>query len=194
MRVPAPSLALACALASFAPCPAEAQDYRASVLYTEPANFLAASEPAVAAPTTTDSSAQPTFHPPRVARAQPTIVAPILGSVLGGAALGVAGFLIGNGANPSSFDDIPVGGIIGYTIGETIGVPLGAHLGNGRRGNLAGDLGVSLLGHLAAFGLLSLDSGGGAYLVGLAGQIAITVANERHQGKKRAEREAAAAP
>ncbi len=188
MRKLAVSLALACALA---PHFASAQAYKASVLYAEPADSSAASAP-IAAPEP-EPSRTPAFHAPRVPRSQPIILAPILGSLAGGVGLAYAGLALGYAANRNT-EDIPSSAIAGFALGEVIGVPLGAHLGNGLRGSLAGDLGISLLSGLAGLGLGSLDSGGGLFLVGAAGQIALTVANERHQGKKRAEREAAATP
>ena len=78
-----------------------------------------------------------------------------------------------------------MGAATGYLVGETIGLPLGVHFGNARRGNFAGDLGVSLLGHLGAIALGALTSSGIGYAIGLAGQLAITVANERHVGERK---------
>ncbi|MEP7029109.1 MAG: hypothetical protein ABI960_10975 [Candidatus Eisenbacteria bacterium] len=181
-------LALACACA---PHFALAQAYKASVLYSEPAESTAA--PAGISAPEPEPPRTPAFHAPSVRRSQPIILAPILGSLAGGIGLAYAGLALGYAGNPNT-QDISVGAIAGFVLGEMIGVPLGAHLGNGRRGNFAGDLGISVLTGLAGIGLGSLDSGGGAYLLGAAGQIALTIANERATARRRLAREAAAAP
>ena len=123
------------------------------------------------------------------------MAAPILGSLVCGSALGFAFGMIGNSTDTGHSEDIPYGAFIGYLIGETIGVPIGAHLGNARRGNIAGDLGISILGHIAALGLASIGGSAG-YVAGISVQILATTVNERSVGRKRAleryEREQAA--
>ena len=71
-------------------------------------------------------------------------------------------------------------------------MPLGVHLGNARNGSFAGDLGLSLLGHIASVALGSITGGGASYLIGMVGTVALTVANERKVGRRRLQEEATA--
>lgn len=133
-----------------------------------------------------DTASARTFHPPGVGqlRTQAPLAIPIVvGTVLGTFA-GYEGALIGDRTSPA-YDDIPVGAALGFVAGETIGMPLGVHFGNARRGSFLGDLGMSALGQAAAIGLSLLTSSSAGYFVGLAGQVALTVANERRVGARR---------
>jgi hypothetical protein len=182
-------------LATLVPAVAQAQAYRASVLWAPPDSALGgASGPDSAAagpPPTPDSTAMPTFHAPSSEpfdpkRGESPLATPVVGGIVGGAAFSAAGILIGNAVDPEpSGEFIPTGIVLGYFIGETIGVPIGAHLGNSRRGNFAGDLGISILGHIAALGLATIGGGAG-YIAGLSVQILATAVNEQLTGRKRA--------
>jgi len=192
-------------LAVLIPATGQAQAYRASVLWVLPDSALGgASLPhstAAGAPTTTDSTAMPTFQAPDTTpfdpkRGESPLATPVVGGIVGGAAFSAVGILIGNAVDPQpSGEFIPTGIVLGYFIGETIGVPIGAHLGNSRRGSFAGDLGISILGHIAALGLASLGAGAG-YVAGLSVQVLATAVNEQKTGRSRAtarhEREQAA--
>ena len=202
MRIPSLLLPI---LVVLVPAAGHAQPYRASVLWVQPDSALGStsaphSVPA-GVPASTDSAAPPPFHTPQAqdfdpTRGEPPFLTPVLGGAVIGAAFTAGGLLIGNAADPEpSGDFIPTGIALGYFIGETIGVPIGVHLGNSRRGSFAGDLGISLLGHIAALGLAALGGSAG-YVAGVSVQILATTVNERSVGRKRAlarhEREPAA--
>lgn len=192
---------LAIALLVMLPKCGFAQDYRASVLYTEagsPGSSFLSQEAAAAGPAdsfATDSTAAPPMHAPEVQnmRAQPPLVKPVLAGTIAAAVGAFTGGAIGYQSDRDhGYDDfIPAGTILGYFIGETIALPVGVHFGNDRHGSFLGDLGISFLGHLGAIGLGAIG-GGALYAVGMAGQIALTVANERataeHRLRKEAER------
>lgn len=87
-----------------------------------------------------------------------SVVVPVLGGVLGGAAGLFGGGFIGytldtsvSGCEGEMFCGLG-GALLGAWIGETIGLPLGVHLGNKRRGNfglsLLANAGVTTLGVL----------------------------------------------
>jgi len=189
-------------LAVLIPATGQAQTYRASVLWVLPDSALGgASGPdsvPAGAPAVSDT---PPFHAPGTEpfdpkRGESPLATPVVGGIVGGAAFSAAGILIGNAVDPQpSGEFIPTGIVLGYFIGETIGVPIGAHLGNSRRGNFAGDLGISILGHIAALGLASLGGSAG-YVAGLSVQVLATAVNEQLTGRRRAtarhEREQAA--
>jgi hypothetical protein len=99
--------------------------------------------------------------------------------------------VIGDSSDDHYSDDIPEGAILGYFVGETVSMPLGVHLGNAGNGSLAGDLGLSLLGHVASIALGSI-TGSAGYLVGMTGTVALTVANERKVARRRLQEEASA--
>jgi len=184
------------------PATGRAQPYRASVLWTAPDSASSAGTGAdsAAAGTAQLPDSARAFHAPAVAAfdpqaGEPSMAAPILGSLVCGSALGFAFGMIGNSTDTGHSEDIPYGAFIGYLIGETIGVPIGAHLGNARRGNIAGDLGISILGHIAALGLASIGGSAG-YVAGISVQILATAVTEQKVGRLRAtarhEREQAA--
>lgn len=206
MRVSKIRLVLTTLLAFVLLFPAEvtAQAHRSSILYVEPVAPAEARLPDRAgvkpwvadAPDSAgaDSRVRPALHPPEVPdlRLQPPLVQPIVVGVLATVAGAYAGAAIGDQIEGDSGSEyFPVGAATGYLVGETIGLPLGVHFGNARRGNFAGDLGVSLLGHLGAIALGALTSSGIVYAIGLAGQLAITVANERHVGERKSGERAA---
>jgi hypothetical protein len=162
-------------------CPAtgQAQPYRTSVLWIAPDS--------AAAPEAPDSAR--VLHAPDVpnfdpTEGEPSLLSPILCGAIGAVGLGIAGGLIGNSTD-NNYDDIPVGAFTGYFIGETIGVPIGAHVGNVERGNLAGDLGISILGHIVALGLSTIGGGAG-YIAGVSAQIIATAVTEQKTGRRRA--------
>jgi hypothetical protein len=183
-----------------APAAADAQDWRASVLARAPVEDgadLGFGGGAIAQAAVPADTAAATRTPPPASRVvgqeprqQPPLIYPIVAGVAAGFAGAYAGAMIGD-SQDQSWDDIPVGAILGYLVGETICLPIGVHLGNARHGSFLGDLGVSLLGQVAAIGLASIGSSGG-YVVGLAGQVAITVLNERRTGARHLREEAAA--
>jgi hypothetical protein len=76
-------------------------------------------------------------------------------------------------------DEIPAGALIGFVVGEAILLPVGVHLGNARKGTFLADLGVSILGGMAAIGAAVLTNSTAGYVLGTVGQLAITVAVER---------------
>lgn len=214
MRMPKVRLALTTLLAFIPLLPAEAtstaqaQAYRSSILYLEPVAPVEAPLPDRAGvkpwlADTPDSAGadtlvRPALHPPEVQELhlQPPLVEPIAVGALATFAGAYAGAHIGDqieGNSGSSSEDYPVGALVGFLVGETIGLPLGVHFGNARRGNFAGDLGISLLGHLGAIGLTGLTGSLVGYAIGVAGQLAITVANERHVGGRKARERAARA-
>ncbi len=187
---------------------AHAQAYRSSILHVEaaapaetPLPDRAGVKPWLA--DTPDSAGVDTLvrqalHPPEVQELhlQPPLVQPIVVGALATIAGAYAGAQIGDlieGNSGSSSEYLPVGAAIGFLVGETIGLPLGVHFGNARRGNFAGDLGISLLGHLGAIGLAGLTGSLVGYAIGVAGQLAITVATERHVGGRKARERAARA-
>jgi hypothetical protein len=94
-----------------------------------------------------------------------SVVLPAAGALVFGTAgfLGGAlvGYRIGRAASDSSCDLFCGWSamLVGAILGESLGVGAGAHLGDGHRGNLAADLGVSLLGGAVGTVLLSLTSG-----------------------------------
>jgi len=183
--------------------PASAQDYRRSILWRDrdaasdmfgfgdaPATAAAVArtsfDPIAPGDPGTDSvtarpvpGAQLEWEEPK----QPSIIVPILGGLLGGATGAIGGTVIGAGQDTYS-DDIPLGAIVGFVVGEALVLPVGVHLGNARHGSLLGDLGVSIITQVAAIGLGSVGSGAG-YIVGVAGQLALTVVNERAVGRRR---------
>jgi hypothetical protein len=190
---------LAVALVVALPRSGFAQDYRASVLYTEmspPAFSLLSQEAAAAAPANSlasDSAAAPPMHAPAMAnlRSQPPLLQPILVGALGAGVGAFGGGAIGYQSDKDNnySDYIPAGTILGYFIGETVALPVAVHLGNGSHGSFLGDLGISFLGHLGAIGLGAIG-GGALYAVGMAGQIAMTVANERATAERHLQKEA----
>jgi hypothetical protein len=112
---------------------------------------------------------------------QPPLVQPIVIASLAAVAGAYGGALIGDRLDEDRNSEVflPAGAAAGYFIGETIALPIGAHFGNARRGSFAGDLGISILGHLGAIALGTITSSGAVYLVGMGGQIAWTILNER---------------
>jgi hypothetical protein len=183
-----------------APTRAHAQDWRASVLARAPAEMgaeLGFGGGALAqAATPADTAVTPGALPPasrivgKEVRKQPPLIYPIVAGLAAGFAGAYGGVLIGD-SQDQGWEEIPVGAIFGYLVGETVSLPIGVHLGNARHGSFLGDLGVSVLGQLAAIGASAIGNGGG-YVVGLAGQVAITVLNERRTGERHLRKEAAA--
>jgi hypothetical protein len=142
-------------------------------------------------PATGDSIDGRTLRPPDLPDldTQPPLIQPVVIATLAAVAGAYGGAYIGNSLDEDySSEFLPTGAVVGYLIGETIAMPIGAHFGNARRGNFAGDLGVSVLGHLLAIGLGSVTNSGLVYLVGMGAQIAGTVANERAVATRRERR------
>jgi hypothetical protein len=188
---------LAFGLLVLLPASGFAQDYKQSVLYMEPADTTQGAAPVPAAPDQSfaaDSTTRPPLHAPRlvIAEKQPPLLQPILLGTIAAAAGAFGGAALGYQTDKQNgyYDDVlPPGTVAGYFIGETLALPLGVHLGNGSHGSFLGDLGLSVLGHLGAIGLIGVGNGVG-YLVGIAGQITATVVNERSTAKHRLRDEA----
>ena len=167
--------------------------YTASVMYAGADS--SAATPVPADTMAADSTFAAPLHAPDIPtlRTQPPLIQPIVigvvSTVAGAAGGGLIGYQLDKG---NSYEFLPVGTAVGYLIGETILLPVGVHLGNARHGSFLGDLGISVLGHLGAIGLASLG-GGAVYIVGVAGQIAATVANERSSAARRLRAERASA-
>lgn len=140
-----------------------------------------------------DSSRAPALH----AAPMPSLVGPLAGGLVAGAAGLYAGALVGVGLSPhhgDEWDDLGAA-LAGALLGEILMLPLGVHLGNGRRGSYGADLGVSTIGAIGGIGLLGITGGSTAGLaLGATFQLAITTAQERSSARKRAARAAAAAP
>ena len=161
---------------------AGAQQYRASILYVAPegvpGDSVTTAHPSVPA----DSLPLRAPGVPEVR--QPDLVFPISVGVVGAVAGAAAGIAIG-ASSDDYYGDIPEGAIFGYLVGETLCMPLGVHFGNQRHGSFAGDLGLSLLGHLASLAIASIGGNTAGYAIGMAGTLAVTVANERAVGRRR---------
>jgi hypothetical protein len=186
----APRIVAAAAL--LVPCLAvsvgHAQAWRSSILALPSAAVIAADSTASA------STPAPALVPAtRIApplRGQPSIVGPIAGGLLFAAAGAAGGALLGAAADQGSRAFIPAGAAFGFLFGEAVVLPVGVHLGNGRRGLFLPDLGASVVGGVAALGLGAVTQSGVGYLVGVGGQLAMTVATERSASRRR-QREAA---
>ena len=156
------------------------------------ATILAREAAIAAGPDSAAADSLPPFHaPPLPEIEQPNLAWPIGAGVVGGVAGGLAGAAIGAGLDGDEYEE-EAGVLIGYFVGESLFMPLGVHLGNGGNGSFAGDLGLSLLGHVASIALGTITGGGASYLVGVAGTVALTVANERKVGRRRLQDEATA--
>jgi len=156
------------------------------------ATILAREAAIAASPDSAGADSLPPLHAPELATsAQPSLVWPISLGVFGAVAGGLAGAAIGDASDEDSSEDIPAAAALGYFVGETLFMPLGVHLGNAHHGSFAGDLGLSVLGHVASVALSSI-TGGGGYAIGMAATIALTVANERRVGGRRLQEQATA--
>jgi hypothetical protein len=127
-------------------------------------------------------------------RRQPSIVAPIVVGTLGAGLGAIGGVVIGAGLDENGSEDfIPSSAVVGFLAGEALVLPLGVHMGNAGRGNFLADLGASIVGGVCAIAVGAAFNDGGAYLVGLGGQLAMTVWTERRVAAHKARAQAAPA-
>ena len=109
--------------------------------------------------------------PPIAAQAigRPSEEIPIspLPSILAGAGLGAAGFVVGGlsmgllwstQCGPEQFCGV-TGALLGAAIGATLGLPLGVHLGNRRRGSYLLDVVTGVGVWVAGIGVIGLSDG-----------------------------------
>lgn len=116
---------------------------------------------------------------------QPGVWKPIVGGLVPGAAGFGVGVAIRESSSGSGASFVP---IFAPVLVESIGVALGTHLGNGRRGSVAGDLLVSVLGGGLAYALDEAMTTGGAgeghdFLWALPVQVVGVVLTERITGR-----------
>jgi hypothetical protein len=138
-------------------------------------------------PASPGTTGPPIAPGPAVVVEQPSIVAPVIGSLIAGAAGLYGGALLGasifGGDDNNEYDEYG-GAILGGIVGEVFLMPVGAHLGNGSQGSYWSAFGGSSLGFVATLALSYLGPVGGA--VGVALQTALTVSGERRSAKRRA--------
>jgi hypothetical protein len=145
----------------------------------------------VATPSDPPAPAMPPLARPGsiVADEQPSVVGPVIGALVGGAAgffggaaLGLA-LLGGDEYSSDEYEDVAAV-LIGATVGEVLLMPAGAHFANGSRGSYGAALGGSALGFAGGIALSALGPVGA--VIGVALQTTLTVAAERRSAARRA--------
>ena len=126
-------------------------------------------------------------------RHQPSTAA---GAVVGGVLAGGLGFVGGalfatsvecNGGSSCQGFDALEAAVLGAIVGEILFLPIGVHVGNGQAGSIEADLLTSVFSGLGALGIGLAAERVEVLAIGIAGQIAFTVAMERMRGRQRTE-------